>query len=199
MSLSRPAHSVVRFLTSGAVAAGLALGSVAALGPTAAAAGKPNIDGSFAVGASKSSKGGIWLPFAWCGDDVLDGPSSYKARIIRGGKTVARRSEPTDVRVKAGTYTVKTTVKCGSQSKTFTEKVKVERKTDRNTISRSEYNRIKDGMTLAKVKKIVGTKGELLFEDAGMSERYFEGVGYGDLAVVAFEDGRVVEKDYIDF
>ncbi|MBO5884094.1 MAG: DUF3862 domain-containing protein [Clostridia bacterium] len=72
------------------------------------------------------------------------------------------------------------------------------------TISMSEFNKIKTGMTYDEVVVVVGCKGELMSEvDIGYSEYAtkiysWEGNGYaGSNANVTFQGGKVVSKAQI--
>ena len=69
--------------------------------------------------------------------------------------------------------------------------VTVLKETDANTISRSEYRRIKKGMKLSAVKRIVGNKGL----KRGSYQVFDQRGGYA-WAGITFRKGRVVAKEW---
>ena len=67
--------------------------------------------------------------------------------------------------------------------------MKVTRKTDATSISSAEYKRIKKGMTLAQVRKIIGGKGQ--YQDGSLS---MDALKFEWTTGVTFTKGRVTDK-----
>lgn len=171
------------------VTALVSLGLMTPLSATAAA--KPVIYPVSKEYAPKGKKGVIILPYAYC-----SGTGEYRATIRRAGSskvtTVAWSFGLKRVSVAAGTYRVSIKATCDGASATKASTVVVRKEKDSNTISRAEFKRIKVGLSLARVKTIVGTEGI----DLGGS-RYFDRRGSNfHWAEVWFSKGKVAGKSW---
>lgn len=136
----------------------LAGGLVTTLPATAAAAEPPYIGGFGIEYAPKHENGAIVLPWMGC-----DGPGTNVATVvdITTKKSIRRtwQNGMSYVAVPPGTYRVSIKATCNGASSSYTGTRTVKRETDKNTISKAEFKRIKKGMSLGKVKKIVGNSG----------------------------------------
>lgn len=97
------------------------------------------------------------------------------------------------MRLNPGTYRVQTKLRYvwrgKSTTKSKTSTVKVTRKTDATSVSTGEYKKIKKGMTLAQVRKIIGGKGHYNYGNLQM-----ESLTYEHTVGVNFAKGRVTDK-----
>lgn len=146
------------------------------------------------IGAIATGNGSITTPSVVDHGRARITRTSY--RITKGGKTIARASKPgRRFSVAAGTYKMKTVVKyqVGSKKKTYrkTKTVKVTKNSP--IMTRSEYDRIKKGMTRAQVTNIVGTAGLLWECDiVGVCHYFFRSASHRHLVNVAFKNAKVV-------
>ena len=186
-----------RWLVGSVAAVATGLMTIIAV-PTQASAATVGIGGGFQTRATGSGQGGIYTPHvtvregceAWGRIQV----ESFGWTISRGAAVVMRGSgEFTLVRLEPGTYRVQSTatvLDAGRRSTiSKTQTITVTRKTDKTSVSSAEYKRIKKGMKLSKVRKIIGGRGTYdhgyLFID---STKFDHGVA------VRFSKGRVAEK-----
>ena len=141
------------------IALSLLVAGLAASPPSAAAAEpKPYIGGFGVEYAPKHRNGAVVLPWMGC-----QGSGSNVATIVntKTNKTIHRSwmFGMSYVSVPPGTYRVTIKATCNGASSSYTGTRTVKRETDKNTITKSEFKRIKKGMSLKKVERIVGNKG----------------------------------------
>lgn len=138
--------------------------------PEASATSKPKIHDIYASrAASKSSKGGFYVPYTESsyGWDH-EGPSVTSTVYTTTNRFVTHKTSPdgtlpgmAEIRLKPGTYKVRTEAVDGNRKAVRWQTIKIKVKTDSATLSRGEYQRIRTGMTKAKVRKIAGSKLKL--------------------------------------
>jgi len=126
--------------------------------PTATAAEPPRIGGFGIEYAPKHKNGAVVLPWMGC-----DGPGTNVASVLntKTNQSIRRtwKFGMSYVAVPPGTYRVSIKATCNGASSSYTGTRTIKRETDKNTVSRAEFKRIKKGMTLRQVKKIVGNNG----------------------------------------
>jgi hypothetical protein len=133
-------------------------GGALALSTPPAAAEPPHIGGFGIEYAPKGKNGAVVLPWMGCdgsGTNVADIVNTATSKSIR--RTWAFGMSY--VSVPPGTYRVSIKATCNGASSSYTGVRSVKREADKNTITKSEFKRIKKGMSAAKVKKIVGNSG----------------------------------------
>jgi hypothetical protein len=127
--------------------------------PAAAAAPTPYIGGFGIEYAPKHRNGAVVLPWMGC----PSGAGSNVATVVstKTNKTMHRSwmNGMSFVSLPPGTYRVSIRSSCDGASSSYTGTRTIKRETDKNTITKSEFKRIKKGMSLKKVKKIVGNTG----------------------------------------
>jgi hypothetical protein len=157
-------------VASGLLGAAAAIGLAAATAPDASAAPMPKIYDIYADrAATKASKGGFDVPYTessygWGND----GPRVTSTVYTTKNRFVTKKTNPTgslpgrgEIRLMPGTYKVRTEAVEGDRKAVRWQTITIKVKTDRATLSRGEYKRIKKGMTKAKVRKIAGSKLKL--------------------------------------
>ena len=160
---------VTRILATSIATACLGLAIGAAVTPPTEAAGvsKPKIETVYPEKApSKSGKGGFALPFVessygWDYDGIRATTTVYTTKnqyVTSRTNNEPELSYTGEIRLKPGTYKVKTVAVERSRSATRWQTITIKVKTDSSTISKGEYKRIKKGMTKKQVKKIAGSK-----------------------------------------
>ncbi|WP_344017696.1 hypothetical protein [Microlunatus capsulatus] len=157
------------------------------------------INGAFQTRAGYTGKGGLFTPsysVLPCGTEENENVRvrEFTVTISRNGKKVKTSHEQMDlVRLSPGSYQVRTTLRYTYRGKTTsrskTQTVKITRKTDATSVSKPEYSKIKDGMTLAQVRLIIGGKGRYEYSSLWMDALQFE-----QSVSISFEKGRVTEK-----
>ncbi|WP_141015568.1 hypothetical protein [Nocardioides sambongensis] len=163
----------------------------------ASASAKPQIGDTRVERAPIGKKGGLMNPVVWC-------PSGQEPRIrteVTGLDTdfhVVWRYRGTlpgmfFPRVAVGRYELATKARCGRRTATRVETVRVKEKTHATTVTRSEFKRIKRGMTRSQVTRIIGYDGWGT-SYAGTMWRTYEMMAFWGLSTVEFRDRRVVRK-----
>jgi hypothetical protein len=165
-------------------------------GRTASAAGvrRPR-----AIRAPIGQKGGIRAPQVACASPWLTPRVTW---TVRSTATGARRTERwrgaaprrTVLRVAVGRYASRTVVACGTRRTVARHAVDVRRKTSHTTMSRSEFRRIKRGMTRHQVTRIVGYAGRRQASAGGVRTVSYEIMRFRRWSDVLYLDGRVVAK-----
>lgn len=154
-----PARALRRLVTVLIATAVAVVGTFALVQPANAAASKVK------VGSVSTGNGTLVTPKVTKSGKAKVTSKSYK--VTSGGKTVATtKTTGKTIKVKAGKYTVKTTVKykVGKKKKTYTKSSTVTVKTwNPSSMSKAEYDKIKPGMTYAQVKSLVGGGGTRTF------------------------------------
>ena len=98
-------------------------------------------------------------------------------------------------RVEVGRYEVRTTGTCGTTTKTWVETVRVREKTPERTVSRAEWRRIKRGMTVERVRQIIGYNGEVYrYGYGGRTSHRYDMMPFWRFSIVEYRNGRVVSK-----
>jgi len=171
------------------IALRLLVAGLAATPPSAAAAEpKPHIGGFGIEYAPKHRNGAVVLPWMGC-----QGSGSNVATIVntKTKKTIHRSwmFGMSYVSVPPGTYRVTIKATCNGASSSYTGTRTVKRETDKNTITKSEFKRIKKGMSLNKVKTIVGNKG-LAFGSTHLLD-HRGSFGWAELSI---KNGKVAGK-----
>jgi hypothetical protein len=157
------------------------------------------INAGFASRASYTGKGGILGPsfsVLPCGTEENEKVRlrEFTVTVSKKGKTVKTTHRQMDlIRLDPGTYGVRTKLRYSyrgvTTTKTKSQTIKVTRKTDATSVSDGEFRAIKRGMTLARVRSIVGGRGAYEYGYFFMDALQFEhSVG------VQFEEGRVIDK-----
>lgn len=196
-----PARALRRLVSALVAVAVATLGTFALVQPASAAASKVT------VGSVSTGNGTLVTPKVTKSGKAKITSKSYK--VTSGGKTVATTStQGKTIKVSAGKYTVKTTVKykVGKKKKSYTKSSTVTVKTwNPASMSKAEYDKIKPGMTKAQVKSIVGSMGtrtdysEYEWDGETIVEERYEwdvtGSAYG-FASVYFTNGVVDEGYY---
>lgn len=154
----------------------------------AQAAESPVIGGFGIEYAPKGKNGKILLPWMWC-----EGSGSNKATMTntKTGKVINRTWSfgMSHVSVPAGTYRVTIRATCNGAASSYTATRTIKRESDKNTVTKAEFKKIKKGMRLKKVQKIVGNKG-LDFGSTRLLDRRGD-FGWAELTI---ERGKVVDK-----
>ena len=183
VSLKTVAQRTAAMLVASTVAV---LGAAALVQPAQAATSK--------VSASKVSTGNGTLVTPKVTKSGKAKITSKSFKVTKSGKTVTTTSTAgKTIKVKAGKYTVKTTVKykVGSKKKTYTKSSTVTVKTwNPSSMSKAEYDRIKPGMTYSEVKSIVGGGGTRTY--------YYEYESDGETTVETWYEWKVTGSTYGD-
>lgn len=195
-----PARALRRLVTVTVAVAVAALGTFALVQPASAATS------TVKVGSVSTGNGTLVTPKVTKSGKAKITSTSHK--VTSSGKTVTTTTtQGKTIKVKAGKYTVKTTVKYKvGKKKTYTKSSTVTVKTwNPASMSKAEYDKIKPGMTKAEVKAVVGSSGTRTdyteYEWDGetvVEERYqwdVTGSNYG-FAAVYFTNGVVDEGYY---
>jgi hypothetical protein len=93
-----------------------------------------------------------------------------------------------------GTYTVRTVAWCRGNRKVRSETVRIHEKTNRGTISRMEFNKVRRGMTRERVARIVGNNGRDPFSYSGRTTWTYDNMAYWAWSIITYRNGRVIEK-----
>lgn len=163
------------------------------------AAAAPHIGPALAFGAPTDQKGGVENPVARCDNYnveprtrwVLKNPDTGYSRTFTWRGALPGIAFP---RVAVGTYTSRTTAWCGSHRAVRTQTVVVKQKTARTTISRAEFTGIHRGMSVARVRDIVGYRGKDAGQWAGKSSRIYDMMAFWRWTQIVYRDGHVVAK-----
>ncbi|NPC97834.1 hypothetical protein [Nocardioides sp. zg-DK7169] len=174
------------------------LAGVLALGGPAQAESRPTLGPPSAFDAPIGQRGGAMNPAASCGDGVEPARMRWSMKNVKTGRKV--RFGWFDgypgmrfPRLKVGTYASFAVVKCGSSRTARRDRFTIHQKTRRSTISRAEFTRIKDGMTLRQVRAIVGNRGVWPFTYDGTTSRTFHQMRFWAWSIIRFKNGRVVD------
>jgi len=98
------------------------------------------------------------------------------------------------LRYPVGRYRVTTTATCGTHHATNRSTVRIGQKTAATTISRTEFRRLRRGMTRAQVTRIVGSQGPTYQEGNGRTSTSFDLMPFWRFTFLGFRDGRLVSK-----
>jgi hypothetical protein len=193
--LARIATVVLSFIS--ALALTLALpGS-----PAHAASSKPRIADAQAFDAPIGDRGGIMTPIVACRSwriqpsvrTVIKGVDSDYRSVYRYRGTLPGYGFP---RVGVGEYKVITVATCRGHKRTRTELVTVSEKTTDRTVSPREWRKIKRGMKVERVRRIVGYNGTYGGRFQGEVTRTYDMMGFWRWSLVTFRDGRVAFKNW---
>jgi hypothetical protein len=186
----------------------LFLGLAVASSATPASAVSQSVKNTFQVASKgdalpalvKGGKGGIYPADVWCGNGSTysDSPVFTHVEIWKNGLTVAQKQWDHGeyvnwVRLPAGTYQVRTWAQCGTVEKNFTKTLTIKTLPASQTVSKAEYKKVKNGMSVKKVKKIVGKKvggwkaGKSYTIDADTTS-------WGNYAWFEFKNGKLKSK-----
>lgn len=197
--LGRPRGTTLKSLRR--VALGVATAALMFAGTTtpAHAVTAPHIGPALAFGAPTGQKGGVENPVAYCDNYnveprtrwVLKNPDTGYSRTFTWRGALPGIAFP---RVAVGSYTSRTTAWCGSHRAVRTQTVSVTQKTARTTISRAEFRSIHRGMSVAKVRDIVGYRGKAAVHWDGKSSRVYDMMAFWRWTQIVYRDGRVVAK-----
>lgn len=194
MSLRRVSHLVapvaVVALTAGLSPAGVAQ----AASPT------PVVGAPAAFDAPIGKRGGAMNPGASCDGDYALTPR-MRWRVVNDATGAVTSFGWFDAypgmrfpRLEVGTYTSRVVVRCGSSRATGTHRFTIREKTAKGTISYPEFRRIKIGMPLQRVRRIVGNAGVDPFSYDGRTSRTFHQMRFWAWSVIEFRHGRVQRK-----
>jgi len=140
-------------------------------------------------------------PVAWCSGHrveprvrwTLRNPEGHYSRTFRWRGVLPGIAFP---RVEVGTYTSRTVARCGGRKKVRIETVTVKQKTPRTTISRTEFRRIRRGMTPAQVRDVVGYRGRAAGRFAGERRRTYDMMRFWRWALITYRNGEVHSKHW---
>lgn len=158
---------------------------------------KPAIGDVPVVHAPIGERGGLMNPVVWCADGrspkvrtVVTGVDSEFRRVFDYRGSLPGLYFP---RVEVGRYKLVTRATCGVTAAWRAETVTVREKTHKRTISRSEFRRIKRGMTVRAVNRIVGYPGTAFSYGSTMSRTYDQ-MEFWQMATIEFRRGRATGK-----
>jgi hypothetical protein len=180
---------VVAALVAGISAMGL-------VSPVSAAVPTPRIGDAHAFDAPQGDRGGIETPYVYCSTYRAEPRVRVDFESLRTGRTHTYQwtgSLPNMgfPRVEVGRYRVTTAATCRGTTRTREQNVTVREKAPRTTVSRAEWRRIKRGMTVERVRRIVGYAGESM---PGSTGRIYDMMPFWRWSVVDYRNGRVVSK-----
>ena len=177
-----------------------AISAIGLVSPAMAAGSQPVYSNAIAVDAPRGGKGGIQTPFVYCPNYEQKPRVRVRIESETTGYTYTYRWRGAlpvvgFPRVEPGRYEVRTKATCGTTTKTWVESVEVKEKTAERTVSPAEWRRVKRGMTLERVREIIGYSGQLAGNSyGGASYRTYEMMPFWRYSILEFRHGRVVSK-----
>lgn len=194
MPIRRVSH-LVALIACIAMTAGLTPTGVAqAASPT------PVISPPAAFDAPIGKRGGATNPHASCGGNYSLTPR-MRWRVVNDATGAVTSFGWFDAypgmrfpRLEVGTYTSKVVVRCRGTQAARTHRFTIQEKTAKGTISYPEFRRVKVGMPLQRVRRIVGNAGVDPFSYGGNTNRTFHQMRFWAWSVIEFRHGRVHRK-----
>lgn len=151
-----------------------------------------------AFDAPRGGKGGISNPVVWC-SDYTEPTTTWTLTNTQTGWTRTwswKGSLPGYYfpRVPVGTYKSETNGKCRGVENSRSQQLIVAEKTTDGTVSRDEWNQIRNGMTRADIARIVGSDGRDPFRYAGTVSVTYDLMGFWQWSIIEYRNGRVAAK-----
>lgn len=146
---------------------------------------------------TKKAKGIIYGPYAVCDVNKWDEPDTYEIVFRQDDEIVAENDEGY-AELKVGTYRATVTATCDGETKATSKTVTLKYLKDSQSVSRSEYKKIKKGQTTKKVRKIIGGKLDYAFKDGGKKYYSKPNTVLGGHAWFVFRKGKLIKKEWMD-
>ncbi len=164
-----------------------------------AAAAPPTIYDARAFDAPQDEKGGVLSPSTMCDDYRVTPRNKMVLENLQTGSRKAVRWRGSGPgyrfpRVKVGRYEVRTTVNCRGQRAAKTQRVRIEQKTAKSTVSLAEWRQVERGMTRAQVRRIIGNGGRDPFTYRGRTSWLYDMMPFWRWSILTYRDGRVVKR-----
>lgn len=183
---------LVLFLSTLLIASGLVPGP-------AYAGVRPIIESAPVHDAPAGGRGGIMNAYVSCSRYmteprarmVITSARTGDARTFRWVGALPGMHFP---RFAPGRYTVRTTAWCRGNRDVRTQTVRIREKTPRGTVSRSEFDRVRRGMTRSQVRAVIGNDGRDPFTYRGQTTRTYDMMAFWCWSIISYRDGRVVSK-----
>jgi hypothetical protein len=146
------------------------------------------------------AKGGIRSPRATCANRHLRPRVRWTVRNVRTGRRRTFRWAGTKrgafPRVRVGTYASTAAARCGARRTVRHDTVVVLRKTHATTMSRREFRHIRRGMTVVRVRGIVGYAGRSSSIHGAVQRIRYDIMPFDRWTTVTYRHGRVVTKHW---
>jgi hypothetical protein len=181
------------------LAALLAAILLAMAAPGAYAAVRPAIEKPDAVDAPAGGRGGVMNPFVSCTGYRVDPRVRWTLTSV--GTGVAHTYTWTGAypgmyfpRVRPGTYRSHTIAWCRGTRLVRDHTVRVGEKDAATTISRSEFDAVRRGMTRTEVSRVVGFDGRDCTRWSGRTTCTYDMMAFWAWSLITYRDGLVVDK-----
>ena len=155
---------------------------------------------TYAWDAPAGGKGGVNAGDVWCSTYPAEPRVEVVIESLRTGETYNYRwrgalPNMAFPRVEVGRYEVRTNGTCGTTTKVWVEMVRVKEKSHERTVSRAEWRRIRPGMSVDRVRQIIGYNGAVYRYGYGKrSSHRYDMMPFWRWSLVEYRSGRVISK-----